>query len=320
MQSPRSRLDSHFGYRRRVPPRSAHQCRRPHGHCWRCGRTLSHPRSHRSRPSQKNSTRLNDERRASRRSSPGHRRPSKPCGAPRRPGLRLPCSRRSRVASRRHRHPRLARRRSHRPPALVLAHETVKPTARAAPSKASTFSTPSPQSTADIDTPENSFTRLGGHAHAVGFRSLLASSFSASESSVRRPRGSKRCWRRLWKCGGTSPRRYLASPEFFDWLTRCEPIRDRKPRTPYSSPSNWPPAEPPVRLVEKHICLELEQAGEPRRLAHFAESHLVVDWPARSHRNLALGKGWLIGCCLSRQSQDQSTISRTSTGAGRRRW
>ncbi len=51
------------------------------------------------------------------------------------------------------------------------------------------------------------------------------------------------------------------TPEFFDWLTRCEPfgVGNREPIFVTCKLT----LAAPVRLIkEKHICLELEQAGE----------------------------------------------------------
>ena len=78
---------------------------------------------------------------------------------------------------------------------------------------------------------------------------------------------------------------------FFDWLTRCEPfgIGNREP----TFITRGLTLTAPVRYIkEKHICLQLEKAGETLRLSALGWSR-NIDWPSRC-AEMALDKGSLI--------------------------
>ncbi len=79
--------------------------------------------------------------------------------------------------------------------------------------------------------------------------------------------------------------------EFFEWLQRCEPfgIGNREP----VFVTRGLRLTAPVRLIkEKHVCLQLEKAGEPLRFSALGWSR-SFDWPARC-TEIALDKGSLI--------------------------
>ncbi len=144
----------------------------------------------------------------------------------------------------------------------------------------------------DTETPDSLFTRFGGHAHAVGF-SLPSSRIELLRERMRLYDASRFTETMLappLQCEGELRLSDL-TPEFFDWLTRCEPfgVGNREPIFVTFKLT----LAAPVRLIkEKHICLELEQAGEPRRFSALGWSR-TIDWPARCAQ-MALGKGSLI--------------------------
>ena len=123
------------------------------------------------------------------------------------------------------------------------------------------------------------FTRFGGHAHAVGFSlpsdhmPLLRERMLHYGAMVSKPVLAPllQCDAELLLCE--------LNQEFFDWLTRFEPfgMANREPllltrRITLASS---------VRLIkEKHICLELQQAGTPQRFSALGWSR-NIDWPAQ---------------------------------------
>jgi single-stranded-DNA-specific exonuclease len=133
------------------------------------------------------------------------------------------------------------------------------------------------------------FTRFGGHAHAVGF------SLPSGRMDLLRERmqfyGSTRLAATLLTPPLQCDAEVLLSDltqNFFDWLTRCEPfgIGNREP----IFLTRGLTLTTPVRFIkEKHICLELERAGEPRRFSALGWSR-AIDWPSRCSA-MALDKG-----------------------------
>jgi single-stranded-DNA-specific exonuclease len=76
--------------------------------------------------------------------------------------------------------------------------------------------------------------------------------------------------------------------DFFAWLTRCEPFGIGNPEPVFVTRGLTLTA--PVRIIkEKHICLELEKAGENRRISALGWSRRI-DWPARC-TEMSLNKG-----------------------------
>jgi single-stranded-DNA-specific exonuclease len=144
----------------------------------------------------------------------------------------------------------------------------------------------------DIDAADALFTRFGGHAHAVGF------SMPSDRMKLLRERmqlyGSTRLTEAiltpLLKCDAEV---FLSdlTQHLFDWLKRCEPfgIGNREP----VFVTRGLTLTAPVRLIkEKHVCLQLEKAGETLRFSALGWSR-GFDWPARCS-DMALDKGSLI--------------------------
>ena len=141
----------------------------------------------------------------------------------------------------------------------------------------------------EFDTHDPLFTRFGGHAHAVGFS--LPSDRLALLRDRMQSYGSNRLAENLLtpplKCDAEVPLRELTQ-DFFDWLKRCEPfgVGNREP----IFITRGLTLATPVRIIkEKHICLELEQAGAPRRISALGWSR-NFNWPARCDE-MALEKG-----------------------------
>jgi single-stranded-DNA-specific exonuclease len=141
----------------------------------------------------------------------------------------------------------------------------------------------------EIDGLDTLFTRFGGHAHAVGF------SMPSDRMTLLRERMQFYGSTRLTKTILAPPLQCDAdvlladlTQDFFDWLTRCQPfgIGNREPvfvtrRLTLTAP---------VRLIkEKHVCLQLEEVGEPLRFSALGWSR-GMDWPARC-TEMALDKG-----------------------------
>ncbi|HEX4577882.1 MAG TPA: single-stranded-DNA-specific exonuclease RecJ [Edaphobacter sp.] len=144
----------------------------------------------------------------------------------------------------------------------------------------------------EIDGLDALFTRFGGHAHAVGF------SMPSDRMNLLRQRMQFHGATRLTKTILTPPLQCDANvlfadltQNFIDWLTRCEPfgIGNREPVF-----VTWDlTLTAPVRFIkEKHICLQLEKAGDPLRFSALGWSR-GIDWPARC-AEMALDKGSLI--------------------------
>jgi single-stranded-DNA-specific exonuclease len=136
------------------------------------------------------------------------------------------------------------------------------------------------------------FTRFGGHAHAVGF------SMPSDRMALLRERMQLYGSSRLTETILTPPLQCDAemllngvTPDFFDWLKRCEPfgIGNREP----IFVTRGLTLTAPVRLIkEKHVCLQLERAGEALCFSALGWSR-ATDWPARC-TEMALDKGSLI--------------------------
>src|SRR5438270_6028162 len=144
----------------------------------------------------------------------------------------------------------------------------------------------------EIHAQDTLFTRFGGHAHAVGL------SMPSDRMNLLRERmqlyGSSRLTETLLtpplQCDAEIPLAGL-TPEFFDWLKRCEPfgIGNREP----IFVTRGLTLTEPVRLIkEKHVCLQLEKAGETLCFRALGWSR-ATDWPSRCTK-MALDKGSLI--------------------------
>jgi single-stranded-DNA-specific exonuclease len=144
----------------------------------------------------------------------------------------------------------------------------------------------------DISAPDALFTRFGGHAHAVGF------SIPSDRMSLLRDRMQLYSSTRLTETLLTPPLRCHAevlladlTQDFFTWLTRCEPfgVGNREPIFVTRALR----LAAPVRIIkEKHICLELEKAGENRRISALGWTR-TTNWPTRC-TEMTLNKGSLI--------------------------
>jgi single-stranded-DNA-specific exonuclease len=144
----------------------------------------------------------------------------------------------------------------------------------------------------ELNSSEALFTRFGGHAHAVGF------SMPSDRMDLLRERMQLYGSTRLTGTMLTPPLHCDAevllkdlTQSFFDWLTRCEPfgIGNREP----IFVTRGLTLTAPVRFIkEKHICLQLEKAGETLRFSALGWSR-GTDWPARC-AEMALDKGSLV--------------------------
>jgi single-stranded-DNA-specific exonuclease len=96
------------------------------------------------------------------------------------------------------------------------------------------------------------------------------------------------------------------TPDFFDWLKRCEPfgIGNREPIFITRSLTLMAP----VRLIkEKHVCLQLEKAGEALSFSALGWSR-SNDWPARC-KEMALDKGSLIDVAYRLKASSYSQLA-----------
>ncbi len=144
----------------------------------------------------------------------------------------------------------------------------------------------------ELNSSDALFTRFGGHAHAVGF------SMPSDRMDLLRERMQLYGSTRLTGTMLTPPLHCDAevllkdlTQSFFDWLTRCEPfgIGNREP----IFVTRGLTLTAPVRFIkEKHICLQLEKAGETLRFSALGWSR-GTDWPARC-AEMALDKGSLV--------------------------
>lgn len=136
------------------------------------------------------------------------------------------------------------------------------------------------------------FTRFGGHAHAVGFSLplkrvplLRARMQSYGASRLQGPMLAPPL-----DCDLEVSFSEL-TPEFYNWLLRYGPfgIGNREPLLV----SRHVTLTAPVRFIkEKHICLQLEMAGQQSRFSALGWSRRI-DWPVRC-AELSLQKGSLV--------------------------
>jgi single-stranded-DNA-specific exonuclease len=141
----------------------------------------------------------------------------------------------------------------------------------------------------ELDTPDELFTRFGGHAHAVGF------SLPSDRMNLLRERMQLYGKDRFTETMLTPPLQCDAEVQlsdltenFFAWLTRCEPfgIGNREP----IFVTRGLTLTAPVRFIkERHICLQLEKSGEPLRFSALGWSR-ATEWPARC-TEMSLDKG-----------------------------
>jgi len=133
------------------------------------------------------------------------------------------------------------------------------------------------------------FTRFGGHAHAVGFslpservELLRARMQGYGASLLHGPMLAPPLDCDLEVSFGQ------LTPEFFDWLLRYGPfgIGNREPLLVSRSVT----LTAPIRFIkERHICLQIEAAGQQQRFSALGWSR-GIDWPARC-AELGLQKG-----------------------------
>jgi single-stranded-DNA-specific exonuclease len=132
----------------------------------------------------------------------------------------------------------------------------------------------------EFDTPDSLFTRFGGHAHAVGF------SMPSERVAILRERMQLYESDRLTKHMLTPPLRCDAevllsdlTEAFFAWLTRCEPFGIGNPEPIFIARGLSLTA--PVRFIkERHICLQLQRAGDTFRMSALGWSR-AIQWPER---------------------------------------
>jgi len=130
------------------------------------------------------------------------------------------------------------------------------------------------------DMPALLFTRFGGHAHAVGF-SLPTGHIGLLRDRMARYGSTLLTGQMLLPgldCDAEAQLNDLTQ-DFFDWLTRCGPfgIGNREPVLMTHSLT----LTAPVRFIkEKHICLELQKAGEASRFSALGWSR-GIDWQDR---------------------------------------
>jgi len=144
----------------------------------------------------------------------------------------------------------------------------------------------------EIDAPDALFTRFGGHAHAVGF------SMPSERMGLLRKRMQFYGANRLTGAMLTPPLACDAevllsdlTQDFFDWLTRCAPFGIGNSEPVFVTRGLTITA--PVRFIkERHICLQLEKAGETLRFSALGWNR-GIDWPVRC-AEMALDKGSLI--------------------------
>jgi single-stranded-DNA-specific exonuclease len=124
------------------------------------------------------------------------------------------------------------------------------------------------------------FTRFGGHAHAVGFAlpSEQIETLRARLGSYGLPLAGASLLTTAPECDADVPFNELTD-DLLNWLERCGPfgVGNREPV--------WLTRDltlaAPIRLIkERHVCLELQQEGAPRRLSALGWSR-NIDWPAR---------------------------------------
>jgi single-stranded-DNA-specific exonuclease len=136
------------------------------------------------------------------------------------------------------------------------------------------------------------FTRFGGHAHAVGF-SLPSDLVPLLRERMGRY-GAKALAGSLLatplQCDAEMELAEI-TPEFFKWLTLCEPFGMANREPIFISRSLTLTA--PVRVIkDKHVCLQLEKAGSRHRFSALGWSR-STDWPSRCAA-LSLDRGSVI--------------------------
>jgi single-stranded-DNA-specific exonuclease len=151
------------------------------------------------------------------------------------------------------------------------------------------------------------FTRFGGHAHAVGF------SMPSDRMNLLRERMQLYGLSRLTETILTPQLQCDAeillddlTPDFFDWLKRCEPfgIGNREPIFVTRGLTLTAPVRP---IKEKHVCLQLEKAGGTLCFSALGWSR-TTDWPARC-QEMALDKGSLIDAAYRLKTNSYSQFA-----------
>ena len=144
----------------------------------------------------------------------------------------------------------------------------------------------------ETNTTDALFTRFGGHAHAVGF-SLRSDRLSLLRDRMRlygATRLTENILTRPLQCDAEVHLNNLTQ-NFFEWLNRCEPFGVGNPEPVFITRALA--LAVPVRFIkDKHICLELEKPGEPRRITALGWTR-TFDWPARC-KEMTLEKGSLV--------------------------
>ena len=124
------------------------------------------------------------------------------------------------------------------------------------------------------------FTRFGGHAHAVGF-SLPSALVPLLRERMTRYSATTLTASQLLPplhCDAEVDLSEL-TPEFFEWLTRCEPFGMGN-REPVFLSRGLTLAAPIRTIKDKHICLQLEKSGSSTRFSALGWSR-TIDWPSR---------------------------------------
>ncbi|HMF65957.1 MAG TPA: single-stranded-DNA-specific exonuclease RecJ [Edaphobacter sp.] len=133
------------------------------------------------------------------------------------------------------------------------------------------------------------FSRFGGHAHAVGF-SLPSERVELLRERMQRYGASLLTGPLLTPnltCDAEVSLSELTQ-DFFEWLTRCGPFGTGNREPIFVSREVTLTAE--VRLIkERHICLQVQQAGKTERFSALGWSR-TVNWPMRCEE-LALRLG-----------------------------
>jgi single-stranded-DNA-specific exonuclease len=136
------------------------------------------------------------------------------------------------------------------------------------------------------------FTRFGGHAHAVGF-SLPSDLVPLLRERMRRYGATMLTGSLLappLQCDAEVEFPEI-NPEFFKWLTLCEPFGMANREPIFISRSLTLTAS--VRVIkDKHVCLQLEKAGSQHRFSALGWSR-STDWPSRCAA-LSLDRGSVI--------------------------
>ncbi|MEO6911155.1 MAG: DHHA1 domain-containing protein, partial [Edaphobacter sp.] len=136
------------------------------------------------------------------------------------------------------------------------------------------------------------FTRFGGHAHAVGF-SLPSERVELLRTRMRSygaTRLSETMLAPPLECDA-EVRLSDLTPEFFTWLTRCGPFGVGNREPVFVTRGVTLTAD--VRTIkEKHVCLQLQQDGEPARFSALGWSR-GTNWALRC-AEMGLQKGAVV--------------------------